>query len=63
MEVVMKESKSNDNNKQVINMKIMIAPDSFKGSLTAGEVAENIEKGIKRIFPEALIIKIPMASA
>ena len=57
----MKESKSNDNNKQVINMKIMIAPDSFKGSLTAGEVAENIEKGIKRIFPEALIIKIPMA--
>jgi glycerate kinase len=42
-------------------MKIVIAPDSFKGSLTNIEVADAIELGIKEVFPEAEIIKIPMA--
>jgi glycerate 2-kinase len=42
-------------------MKIVIAPDSFKGSLTAIEVSNAIEIGVKRIFPEALVEKIPMA--
>jgi len=42
-------------------VKIIIAHDSFKGSLTAIEVADAIELGIKEIFPEAEIIKIPMA--
>ncbi|MBF8437110.1 glycerate kinase [Halanaerobiaceae bacterium Z-7014] len=42
-------------------MKIIIAPDSYKGSLTALEVAENIETGIKKTIPEAEIIKVPMA--
>lgn len=42
-------------------MKIIIAPDSFKESLTALEVAENIEKGIKLAIPEAETIKVPMA--
>ncbi|MDQ0175685.1 glycerate kinase [Bacillus chungangensis] len=42
-------------------MKIVIAPDSFKESLTAREVAEAIEKGLASIFPEAEIVKIPMA--
>ncbi|PRX21795.1 glycerate kinase [Orenia metallireducens] len=42
-------------------MKILIAPDSFKGSLTALEVAENIEKGILRILPDAEVLKVPMA--
>ena len=42
-------------------MKIIIAPDSYKESLTALEVAENIEKGIKAIMPEADTIKVPMA--
>jgi len=42
-------------------MKIVIAPDSFKGSLTAIEVSDAIEKGIREVFPEAEIIKIPMA--
>jgi len=42
-------------------MKIVIAPDSFKGSLTAIEVADAIELGIKEIFPVAKIIKIPLA--
>ena len=42
-------------------MKIVIAPDSFKGSLTALEAANAIEEGLKRFFPEAEIIKVPMA--
>ncbi len=42
-------------------MKIVVAPDSFKGSLTAIEVADAIEQGIREIFPEAEIVKIPMA--
>lgn len=42
-------------------MKIVIAPDSFKGSLTAKEVAVNIEKGIRRVFADAEVLSIPMA--
>lgn len=42
-------------------MKIVIAPDSFKGSLTAIEVADAIEQGIREIFPKAEIVIIPMA--
>ena len=41
--------------------KIVIAPDSFKGSLSSMEVATCIEKGIKRVLPQAECIKIPMA--
>ncbi|KOE69339.1 glycerate kinase [Aggregatibacter actinomycetemcomitans serotype f str. D18P1] len=42
-------------------MKIIIAPDSFKESLTALEAASAIEAGFKRIFPNAEYIKLPMA--
>ena len=42
-------------------MKIVIAPDSFKGSLTALQVAEAIEVGLRRVFPAAAIEKVPMA--
>ncbi len=42
-------------------MKIIIAPDTFKGGLTALEVANNIEKGIYNYLSDAKIIKIPMA--
>jgi glycerate 2-kinase len=42
-------------------MKIIIAPDSYKESLTALQVAEAIERGFKRILPDATYIKIPMA--
>ncbi len=42
-------------------MKIVIAPDSFKGSLTALHVAEAIEVGLHRVFPDAAIEKVPMA--
>jgi glycerate kinase len=42
-------------------MKIVIAPDSFKGNLTAREVADAIEVGIRRVMPDAEIAKVPMA--
>lgn len=42
-------------------MKIVIAPDSLKGSLTAVEAANSIEKGIKNAFKEAETVLIPVA--
>ena len=42
-------------------MKIVIAPDSFKDSLSATEVADVIEAGLQEVFPEAELIKCPMA--
>lgn len=42
-------------------MKIVIAPDSFKGNLTASRVASFIEEGVRRACPEAEILKVPMA--
>ncbi|TDB49305.1 glycerate kinase [Photorhabdus khanii] len=42
-------------------MKIVIAPDSFKESLGALQVAEAIEQGFREIYPQAEYIKLPMA--
>lgn len=42
-------------------MKIVIAPDSFKESLSALEAANAIERGFKTIFPNAEYKKMPMA--
>lgn len=42
-------------------MKIVIAPDSFKESLTALAVAEAIGEGFRRILPQAQYWLVPMA--
>ncbi|MFA0085055.1 glycerate kinase [Vibrio sp. 10N.261.51.F12] len=42
-------------------MKIVIAPDSYKESLTAMEVAQAIENGFQQVFPDAEYVKLPMA--
>jgi len=42
-------------------MKILIAPDSFKGTNTSIRVATHIENGIRRVMPDAEIVKIPIA--
>jgi len=42
-------------------MKIVIAPDSFKGSLSAVEAARSIERGVKKALPEAETVLKPMA--
>ncbi|MGB9808575.1 MAG: glycerate kinase [Caldanaerobacter sp.] len=41
-------------------MKILLAPDSFKGSLSSKEVCHAMENGIKRVI-DAEIISIPIA--
>jgi len=42
-------------------MNILIAPDKFKGSLTASEVCNAVEDGIVKYLPNAKIIKRPLA--
>jgi len=42
-------------------MRILIAPDKFKGTLNARDVAENIAKGLFDIVPDAQIELVPMA--
>lgn len=42
-------------------MNILAAPDSFKGSLTALEVAENIQKGIRNFDERINVELLPMA--
>ena len=46
---------------KLLIMKIVVAPDSFKGSVSALEAANAIEQGLRRVFPDAIIEKIPMA--
>lgn len=42
-------------------MKIIIAPDSFKGSLSSMEAANSIERGIKKVNEDIEVVKVPMA--
>lgn len=42
-------------------MRIILAPDSYKGSLSAVGVADAMERGIRQVFPDAEVIKFPIA--
>lgn len=42
-------------------MKIIIAPDKFKGSLTSKQACESIVSGIKQVTPGAEVFQFPMA--
>jgi glycerate kinase len=42
-------------------MKIVIAPDSFKGSMTATAAAEAMGRGVRKVLPGAEIDLVPMA--
>ena len=42
-------------------MRIIIVPDSFKGSLTAKEFCDAAERGIRKCLPNADIVKMPIA--
>lgn len=42
-------------------MKIVIAPDSFKESLTAKQVCQAIENGLRRVWEDADIVHAPVA--
>ncbi|GIO44165.1 glycerate kinase [Paenibacillus apis] len=39
----------------------VLAPDSFKESMTAKEVCNAMEKGLRKVFPEAEYVHVPMA--
>ncbi|WP_067897831.1 glycerate kinase [Nocardia vaccinii] len=41
--------------------RIVLAPDKFKGSLTARQVADAVAEGIRRIRPDADIVRVPVA--
>jgi len=42
-------------------MKVIIAPDSFKGTLKATEVCEIIAREFRRVFPGVHIVSVPLA--
>lgn len=42
-------------------MKILIASDSFKGSLSSIKIGEAVTEGIRKVFPEAVVKIIPIA--
>ena len=42
-------------------MKILLAPDSFKGSASSLEIARWMEQGVRRVVPDAEVVKLPVA--
>lgn len=42
-------------------MRILVAPDKFKGSLDASEVAQNIAIGLREVLPNAIVETMPIA--
>jgi glycerate 2-kinase len=42
-------------------VKIVVAPDTFKGSISAIDICSAAEEGIRRVIPEAQVIAIPLA--
>ncbi|MDR0394699.1 MAG: glycerate kinase [Tannerella sp.] len=41
--------------------KVVIASDSFKGSVSSIEIAESAERAVHAVFPECEVVKIPVA--
>jgi glycerate kinase len=42
-------------------MKVLIAPNAFKGTLTAPQAAAAIARGVREVFPQAEVVEIPVA--
>lgn len=42
-------------------MKIVLAPDSFKGSLSSPQACAAMRNGARRVFPDAEIVAVPLA--
>lgn len=42
-------------------MKVVIAPQGFKGNLTALEVSQAISRGVRHVIPDAVTAIVPMA--
>ncbi|BDG08231.1 glycerate kinase [Anaeromyxobacter paludicola] len=42
-------------------MRVVVAPDSYKGSASALAVAQAVERGVHAVFPDAEVRKVPIA--
>jgi len=42
-------------------VKVVVAPNAFKGSLSASQAAAAIARGVRQVFPEADIVEVPVA--
>lgn len=42
-------------------MRVLVAMDSFKGSLTSKQLADLVEQGIYRVYPDAMVDKLAVA--
>jgi glycerate kinase len=42
-------------------MKVLVAPNAFKGTLTASQAASAIARGVREVFPEAEVVEVPVA--
>ncbi len=42
-------------------MKIVIAPDSYKGSIYASDAARAMAEGVRRVLPDAEVVLVPVA--
>lgn len=42
-------------------VRVVVASDKFKGSLTAAQVAQSVERGIRRVRPDADVLAVPVA--
>ena len=41
--------------------KVVVAPDSFKGTMSSQEICEIVKTGVKKYYPDAKVVKIPVA--
>ena len=41
-------------------MRVVVAPDKFEGSLSAGQAAAAIESGLRRARPDAEVVRLPL---
>ena len=42
-------------------MKVVVAPNAFKGTLTASQAARAITRGVREVFPDAEVVEVPVA--
>ena len=42
-------------------MKVVVAPNAFKGSLSASQAAAAIARGVREAFPDAEVVEVPVA--
>ncbi|HEX9080840.1 MAG TPA: glycerate kinase, partial [Holophagaceae bacterium] len=42
-------------------LRILLAPDAFKGSLSAPEAAQAMARGFRKVFPDARLVECPVA--